>query len=108
MDLTTRHCTPCTGGDSRLSPEQTSELLPHVSSWTLRDERLARAFAFRDFAEAMKFVNAMAAVAEAEGHHPDFCIHWNRVEVTIWTHAVGGLTENDFVLAAKVDELLKR
>jgi 4a-hydroxytetrahydrobiopterin dehydratase len=54
----------------------------------------------------MRFVNAMANVAEAEGHHPDFCVHWNRVDVTIWTHAVGGLTENDFVLAAKVGRLV--
>jgi 4a-hydroxytetrahydrobiopterin dehydratase len=105
MDLATRHCTPCTGGESKLTLDQTSELLPQVTGWALRDERLARTFVFRDFAEAMRFVNAMADTAEGEGHHPDFCVHWNRVEVTIWTHAVGGLTENDFVLAAKIDRI---
>jgi 4a-hydroxytetrahydrobiopterin dehydratase len=67
--------------------------------------RLRRTFRFRDFAEAMRFVNAMAEVAEREGHHPDFAVHWNVVEVTIWTHDVGGLTENDLVLAALVGAL---
>jgi 4a-hydroxytetrahydrobiopterin dehydratase len=107
MDLATRHCVPCTSGDSALTHERINELLPHVSGWTLRDERLARSFVFRDFAGAMKFVNAMADVAEREGHHPDFGVHWNRVDVEIWTHAVGGLTENDFVLAAKIDRIEK-
>lgn len=69
--------------------------------------RLRRVFEFADFREAMRFVNRVAEVAEAEGHHPDIAIHWNKVELTLWTHKIGGLHENDFILAAKVDALLK-
>jgi len=81
-------------------------LLPEVPGWSLRTTphlALERTFVHEDFVTAMKFVNAMADVAEAEGHHPDFAVHWNRVEVSIWTHAAQGLTDNDFILAAKID-----
>jgi 4a-hydroxytetrahydrobiopterin dehydratase len=67
---------------------------------------LHRHFQFKDFAAALRFVNAMAALAESEGHHPDFTVHgWNHLEVTLSTHAIGGLSENDFILAGKVDAL---
>ena len=78
----------------------------HVDGWEARDEKLHKSWTFGDFVEAMDFVNAMAEVAEDEGHHPDFCVHFNRVDVTIWTHAIDGLSESDFILAAKLDELL--
>src|SRR5205823_4799469 len=68
--------------------------------------RIAKQYRFRDFLAAMAFVDAMAVVAEAEGHHPDFCVHYNQVDVTLWTHVVGGLSENDFILAAKIDAAL--
>jgi 4a-hydroxytetrahydrobiopterin dehydratase len=103
MDLANKHCVPCDGSVPRLSPEEAATFLEETPRWTLGDERLERSFEFRDFAEAIRFVNAMADVAEAEGHHPDFSVHWNRVDVSIWTHAVGGLTENDFILAARID-----
>lgn len=102
MDLTTKHCTPCTGSTPRLTGEQITGLLAQVPGWTVREERLHRTFTFRDFVEAMGFVNRMAEVAEAEQHHPDFSVHYREVAVTIWTHVIGGLSENDFVLAARI------
>jgi 4a-hydroxytetrahydrobiopterin dehydratase len=76
-----------------------------VPGWDLRGDRLRRQLRFRDFREAMSFVGAMADLAESEGHHPDFSVHYSTVDVEIWTHAAGGLTENDFILAAKIDAL---
>jgi len=107
MALTDRHCAACRGGLPRLDPAVLRAGLAELPGWTLADEgtRLARAFRFRDFAEAMRFVNAMAEVAEREGHHPDFAVHWNKVDVTIWTHDAGGLTDNDLVLAAHLGAL---
>lgn len=83
-----------------------AELLTTLDGWDLREERLHRHFRFRDFASAMRFVNAIARLAEAEGHHPDFSVHdWNLVDVNLWTHAIGGLSENDFIVAGKIDAL---
>jgi 4a-hydroxytetrahydrobiopterin dehydratase len=76
-----------------------------VPQWEVRGDKLHRRFVFKDFVQAMRFVNRMADVAEGEGHHPDFTVHYREVDVAIWTHAVGGLTENDFILAAKIDVL---
>ncbi len=104
-DLTTKRCVPCEGGVPALDADAVAALLPQVPAWTARDAKLHRTFQFPDFIAAMRFVNAMADVAEGEGHHPDFLVHYNRVDVTIWTHATGGLTENDFILAAKIDAL---
>ena len=104
-DLTTKRCVPCKGAVPPLDAAAVAALLSQVPAWTTRDAKLHRTFQFPDFVAAMRFVNAMAGVAEAEEHHPDFLVHYNRVDVTIWTHAVGGLTENDFILAAKIDAL---
>ncbi len=104
-DLRARRCVPCEGGVPRLDAAQVTTLLAAIPGWEARDERLHRHFTFRDFAAAMRFVNGMAKVAEAEGHHPDFAVHYREVHVTIWTHAIGGLSENDFVLAAKITPL---
>jgi len=105
MGLHEKHCAPCSGDTPKLTASEIEELLVRVVGWTLADERLSRSFLFSDFAHAIEFVNAMAAVAESEAHHPDFCVHWNRVDVTIWTHAIGGLSENDFILAARIGRL---
>jgi 4a-hydroxytetrahydrobiopterin dehydratase len=67
---------------------------------------LHKRFDFADFLAAMAFVNRLAALAESEQHHPDFCVHYSRVDVAVWTHAAGGLTENDFILAAKIDRIV--
>ncbi len=96
---------PCEGGVPKLAGRELEAMLRSVEGWDLRDERIHKHFRFRDFREAMVFVNAMADLAEAEGHHPDFSVHYSNVDVTVWTHAVGGLSENDFILAAKVDRL---
>jgi 4a-hydroxytetrahydrobiopterin dehydratase len=90
-----------------MEPDQVRQALRALPGWDAEAgaTRLHRHFRFADFAGAMRFVNAMAGVAEAEGHHPDFSVHWSAVDVTVWTHAAGGLTENDFVLAAKVGAL---
>ncbi len=107
--LSGRHCVPCRGGVPPLSEEAARELASRTPGWSLAAEatRLERHFEFRDFVEAMKFVNRVADVAEEEGHHPDITIHWNEVGLTLWTHKIGGLHENDFILAAKIDRLLE-
>jgi 4a-hydroxytetrahydrobiopterin dehydratase len=105
MDLTKKRCVPCEGRVVKLDGEQVMLLLADVPGWASRDERLQRSFRFPDFRAAMKFVNQVADLAEAEGHHPDFSVHYDRVDFEIWTHAASGLTENDFILAAKIGEL---
>jgi 4a-hydroxytetrahydrobiopterin dehydratase len=105
MDLRARRCVPCEGGVPRLAAEDVARLLPHHYGWEVRSERLCKRFTFGDFAAAMRFVDRMADVAESEGHHPDFCVHYRQVDVSVWTHAIGGLSENDFILAAKIDGL---
>jgi 4a-hydroxytetrahydrobiopterin dehydratase len=105
MDLAGKHCVPCEGGVPRVEGEELEALLASVPGWRRNGDRIGRRFRFADFRAAMAFVNAMADVAEAEGHHPDFTVHWNVVDVEIWTHAVGGLTENDFILAARLDRI---
>ncbi|HWZ84759.1 MAG TPA: 4a-hydroxytetrahydrobiopterin dehydratase [Thermoanaerobaculia bacterium] len=106
--LAAKSCVPCRGGVPPLAPEAARERLGAVPGWRLEENatRLARGFEFRDFVEAMKFVNRVADVAEQEAHHPDIAVHWNKVDLTVWTHKIGGLHENDFILAAKVNRLL--
>ncbi len=107
--LAEKHCAPCRGGVAPLTEVQARALAAKVPAWTLEDgaTRLRRHFEFRDFREAMAFVNRVADVAEAEGHHPDFAIHWNAVDLTLWTHKIGGLHENDFIVSARIDRLLE-
>jgi 4a-hydroxytetrahydrobiopterin dehydratase len=107
MPLSTQHCVSCVGGLPRLGDAEVARGLAELPGWALVEggRRLARSYRFRDFREAMRFVDALAALAEQEGHHPDFAVHWNRVEVVLWTHDAGGLTENDLVLAARLGDL---
>jgi len=106
--LAAKSCAPCRGGVAPLSAAAAQAELEHVPGWLLEENatRLTRRFEFRDFVEAIKFVNRVADVAEQEAHHPDIAIHWNKVDLTLWTHKIGGLHENDFILAAKVNRLL--
>lgn len=106
MDLVSKRCAPLPKGTPKLTDAEIAALAPQVPAWTARDDRLVRTFSFPDFAAAMKFVNALAALAEDEDHHPDFTVRYNRVEVSTWTHTVHGLSENDFILAAKIDRLV--
>ena len=107
-ELAGKQCVPCRAGGVPLHREQAERYLEAVPAWSLSEDatRLTRRFEFQDFVEAMEFVNRVARIAEAQGHHPDIAIHWNKVELVLWTHAIGGLHENDFVVAAKIDRLL--
>jgi 4a-hydroxytetrahydrobiopterin dehydratase len=107
--LAERRCVPCRGGVPPLAADAAGELARSVPGWRLEENatRLARGFRFRDFVEAMKFVNRVADLAEEQGHHPDILIHWNAVDLVLWTHKIGGLHENDFILAAKIQKLLE-
>ncbi len=106
-DLASRHCVPCEGGTPPLPPEEAERLRRHMPDWTFEEEGKAirRQFRLKDFKEAMAFVNAVANVAEAEDHHPDIFIRYRQVTLTLSTHAIGGLSENDFILAAKIDHV---
>jgi len=106
-ELAKKQCVPCRGGTPPLSAEQAKAYLAAVPEWRLsaNGKQIARTFTFKDFVQAMKFVNKVADVAEEQGHHPDIDIHWNKVELVLWTHSIGGLHENDFVMAAKLERL---
>jgi 4a-hydroxytetrahydrobiopterin dehydratase len=105
MALRDRKCVPCEGGAAPLSKNEMKPLLAQVEGWSERRQKLHKTRTFADFRDAMAFLGRVADLAEAEGHHPDFCVHYNRVDFTVWTHAIGGLSENDFILAAKIDAL---
>jgi len=104
-ELAQRKCVPCEGGVPPLDEPAARRYLASLSGWSLVDaNRIQKEFAFRDFARALAFVNRVGAVAEAEGHHPDILLHsWNKVRLEIMTHVIRGLSENDFILAAKID-----
>ena len=108
-DLSSKSCVPCRGGIAPFTEEEARRMSEAVPAWALLQNgtRLVRRFEFRDFNAAMEFVNRVAELAEEEGHHPDFEIHWNKVELTLWTHKIGGLHGNDFIMAAKIDRLLE-
>ena len=105
MNLTQKKCVPCEAGTPPLEKNKIDELLKHIPTWTLKQGYLYKKFKFKNFIEAMKFINSVAGIAESEGHHPDFSVHYNKVEFEIWTHAISGLSENDFILAAKIDKI---
>lgn len=107
--LASRACVPCRGGIPPLEEAEARRLLEGTPEWRLEENgtRLVRRFEFEDFVKAMAFVNRVADLAEEQGHHPDIAIHWNKVDLVLWTHKIGGLHENDFILAAKVDRLLE-
>ena len=107
-DLTNKHCLPCEGGVSPLSPESAAAMLNEVSGWTLREDarEIQQTFRFKNYYQTMAFVNAVAWVAHQEDHHPDLQVSYSSCEVRYSTHAIGGLSENDFICAAKIDALL--
>ncbi|MEX1014991.1 MAG: 4a-hydroxytetrahydrobiopterin dehydratase [Candidatus Paceibacterota bacterium] len=107
-DLINKKCVPCEGGMSPLSPDEIKEYKSQVdNSWEVEDnKKIKRNFSFDDFKEAMKFINKVADLAEEEGHHPDIFVSYNKVKITLWTHAISGLSENDFIVAAKTDNLI--
>ncbi len=107
MNLTDKKCVACEGGMPPLGKEGAAEYLPQVSEWIPNADSTAisREFSFADFKQAMVFINKVAGLAESEGHHPDIYIFYNRVKLELSTHAIGGLSENDFILAAKIDKI---
>jgi 4a-hydroxytetrahydrobiopterin dehydratase len=103
-DLANRKCVPCKPGTAPLKGTAVQELARQLPDWRVVDEHhLEREWRFRDFAQALAFVNRVGAIAEQEQHHPEITCTWGRAAVRIWTHSAGGLTEADFVLAAKID-----
>jgi 4a-hydroxytetrahydrobiopterin dehydratase len=105
-ELASKTCVPCKGGVPPLKGEQLDPLRQQVPEWEVAEEHhLRRSFRFNNFREALGFVNKVGELAEEQGHHPDICFGWGRVEVLVWTHKINGLTESDFIFAAKVDTL---
>ncbi|HYW72410.1 MAG TPA: 4a-hydroxytetrahydrobiopterin dehydratase [Pyrinomonadaceae bacterium] len=105
-DLAERECVPCRGGVPPLTREEIQPLAAAVPGWAVVDDHhLQKAYKFGDFREALDFVNRVGELAEQQGHHPDICLAWGKADVSIWTHKINGLTESDFVLAAKIDKL---
>lgn len=105
-ELSSKQCVPCRGGVPPLGGEEIQRLLDQLNGWEVElQHHLKKNYGFADFAEALKFVNRVGELAEEQGHHPDICFGWGKVEVTIWTHKIDGLTESDFILAAKIDKL---
>jgi 4a-hydroxytetrahydrobiopterin dehydratase len=109
VNLAAKHCVPCRGGVPPLHGEELQKLSAQVPDWKVVHEHdITRTFVFPDFKTALAFVNRAGAVAEAEGHHPDLCLAWGRVDVKTYTHKIDGLTESDFILAAKIDQEFSR
>jgi 4a-hydroxytetrahydrobiopterin dehydratase len=105
-NLAAKSCVPCYGGVPRLEGDEVARLSKHVAGWeVVGGHHLRRRYEFPNFARALEFVNRAGEVAEREGHHPDVSFGWGYCELTIYTHAVDGLTESDFILAAKMDKL---
>ena len=108
--LKDKKCVPCEGGVDPLNPDQTEELMKELSEeWMLIDQHrmLARTFTFKDFKQALAFANKVGAIAEEEQHHPDMTVGYGNMGVELTTHAIGGLSINDFIVAAKIDEITK-
>ena len=107
MTLATKSCTPCEGGVPKLTEGEARSYLTQVEGWELRGDKIHKDIKFPTFMDGIRFVDRLAEVAEGQGHHPDIFIYYRVVRLDIWTHAIGGLSENDFILAAKADALLR-
>lgn len=106
-DLAHKKCIPCSGGVPKLTADQIAPLIDQIDAqWqVIDDHHLSRDYTFKNFAEALEFTNQVGALAEEEGHHPDIYLAWGKVNITMWTHKIDGLSESDFILAAKIDAL---
>jgi 4a-hydroxytetrahydrobiopterin dehydratase len=106
MSLAEKDCVPCRGGVPPLRGEALENMKAQVPGWEVVDgHHLFRSYAFPDFRTALDFVNRVGATAEEQGHHPDIYLSWGKAGIKIWTHKIDGLTESDFILAAKIDRL---
>ena len=106
-ELARRKCKPCEGGVAPLTPEQVRPMLKGLQGWEPEGKAIAKTFKFGNYYETMAFVNAAAWVSHREDHHPDMLVKWGECRVSYWTHAIGGLSENDFICAAKLDALFE-
>jgi 4a-hydroxytetrahydrobiopterin dehydratase len=105
--LADKKCVPCRGGTPPLKGKELKDLHRIVPQWNVVEEHhITREYKFPDFAQALEFVNRVGALAEEQGHHPDILLAWGKVGITLWTHKVDGLTESDFIMAAKIDRVL--
>lgn len=105
-DLADRKCIPCRGGVPPLTEVEIQPLLAQLHDWRVEDnKKLIKSYRFKNFVQAVDFVNAITSVAEEESHHPDLYVRWGEVRVYLWTHKIDGLTESDFVMAAKIDRV---
>lgn len=105
-DLASRHCTPCEGGVPPLDAQEVERYLATVSGWEHAGNAISKRFDFKNYCQTMGFVNAVAWIAQSQGHHPDLEVSYRSCRVSFTTHALGGLSENDFICAARVDSLL--
>ncbi len=107
-ELASLSCVPCRAGIPALEEQKVHLMLDVLPGWKKVGDsvdKIAKTYKFEDFKEAMHFVRKVAQIAEEENHHPDIFVHWNEVTITAWTHAINGLFDNDFIVAAKIDEL---
>lgn len=106
-NLAQKQCVPCKGGHPPLTRDQFTPLLAQLSGWRVeRDHHLVKEYKFPDFASGLEFVSAVGRMADQQGHHPDVYLAWGKVRLEVWTHKIDGLTESDFIFAAKADGLL--
>ena len=106
-NLVTKHCKPCEGGVSPLSTEEITKMIQQLEGWDLFDRLIGKVYTFTNYYQTMAFVNAVAWVSHREDHHPDMIVSYNKCRVEYTTHSIGGLSENDFICAAKVDAQFK-
>ncbi len=106
-NLSAGHCVPCEGGTLPIDKISAEVLIKNISGWMLSDDAktISKEFKFPDFKTALEFTNKVGAIAESEGHHPDISLGWGNVKISLSTHAIDGLSGNDFILAAKIDEI---
>lgn len=104
-DLTSRKCKPCEGGVVPLTPHEVAILIRQLKDWIYADGVIVKTYSFKNYYETMAFVNATAWISHREDHHPDLMVGYNKCRVEYHTHAIGGLSENDFICAAKIDAL---
>jgi 4a-hydroxytetrahydrobiopterin dehydratase len=107
-DLTNKQCKPCEGGVPALTQDEARAMLKQLDNWELKNNVISKTFAFKNYYQVIAFVNAVAWMTHREDHHPDMSVGYNQCRVEYSTHAIGGLSENDFICAAKVDALFKQ
>ena len=106
QSLADKQCVPCRGGTPPLKGDALVQIHKSVPLWTVTDEHhIQREFKFPDFKQALDFVNRVGALAEEQGHHPDILLTWGKAAITLWTHSINGLSESDFIMAAKIDRI---